>query len=227
MCGRFVAKASPEEVARWFNVVGPVPNTVPTYNAAPTMDLPVIAYNKDTRERLMKPLRWGLIPYWAKDPKVAFSTINAACETVATKPAFKEPFARRRCLVPASGFYEWQKVDEKTKQPYWIGMTDGSLFAFAGLWERWKDPKSGEAIRSFTIITCPPNELCAPIHNRMPVILDPADYGRWLGEEPANQNELQQMLRPFPAERMRAYRIGPQVGNVKNDDPSLIEAIAG
>src|SRR5690242_16060144 len=119
-------------------------------------------------------MRWGLVPFWAKDAKIGYSTINAMAETVASKPAFREAFKQRRCLGPSSRFYEWAKLGGK-KQPYWIGMADKSLFAFAGLWERWKDRASGEMVHTFTIVTCPPNELCAPIHNRMPVILDPVD----------------------------------------------------
>jgi putative SOS response-associated peptidase YedK len=223
MCGRFLASKSPEEVARWFKATGPIPNTRPRYNAAPTQNLLTVLRDPESGERRLEPLRWGLIPFWAKDAKIAYSTVNAMSETVASKPAFREAFKSRRCLVPANGFYEWKKLDEKSKQPFCIGMADGSLFAFAGLWERWKDPASGETIRSFTIITCPPNELCTTIHNRMPVILGPDGYAKWLGEKPAAREELEALLKPFPAEMMRAYPIGPRIGNVKNDDPSLIE----
>ena len=130
------------------------------------------------------------------------------------------------CLVPADGFYEWKKLDAKTKQPYRFAMADESPFAFAGLWERWKEPASGETVKSFTIITCPPNALCGAIHYRMPVILDPADYPRWLGEAPAEADELLALLRPFPAELMQAHEIGPRIGNVKHDDAALIERVA-
>jgi putative SOS response-associated peptidase YedK len=147
-------------------------------------------------------------------------------ETVATKPAFRDAFKSRRCLVPVDGFYEWKKLDAKTKQPYRFAMTDESPFAFAGLWERWKEPASGEMVKSFTIITCPPNPLCVTVHNRMPVILDEPDYPRWLGEAPADADELQALLRPFPAERMQAHEIGPRIGNVKNNDAALIERVA-
>jgi putative SOS response-associated peptidase YedK len=127
--------------------------------------------------------------------------------------------------VPADGFYEWQKLDAKTKQPYRIVMADGSPMGFAGLWERWKDPASGETVRSFTIVTAAPNALCAPIHNRMPVILDPADFPAWLGEAPATADDLRALLRPFPAERMEAHMIGPEIGNVRNDNAGLIEQL--
>jgi putative SOS response-associated peptidase YedK len=146
-------------------------------------------------------------------------------ETVSTKPAFREAFKRRRCLVPADAFYEWQKVGAE-KWPHRIGMHDDAVFAFAGLWERWKDPASGETIRSFTITTTMPNELCVPIHNRMPVILPASRQAAWLGEEPADADELGAMLQPYPSTLMRAYRIGPAIGNVRNEGAELIAPLA-
>jgi putative SOS response-associated peptidase YedK len=223
MCGRFQASRSAEEIARWFKTTGPLPNTRERYNAAPTQSLLNVLRDPDTGERQLAVLRWGLIPFWAKDAKIAYSTINAMAETVATKPAFREAFKSRRCLVPADGFYEWKKLDAKNKQPYRFVLADESLMGFAGLWERWKDPASGETVRSFTIVTGAPNPLGEPIHDRMPVILDPADYARWLGEEPASRDELLGLLRPYPAERMRVHPIGPAIGNVKHEGPELIE----
>jgi putative SOS response-associated peptidase YedK len=222
MCGRFQASRSPAEVARWFNTAGPIPNAPPRYNAAPTQDLLTVLRDPESSERRLEAMRWGLIPFWAKDAKIAYSTINAMAETVAIKPAFREAFKSRRCLVPADGFYEWKKLGDKAKQPYRFAMADEAPFAFAGLWERWKEPASGETVRSFTIITCAPNALCAGVHNRMPVILDPANYPRWLGETPATGAELQLLLAPFPAERMQAHEIGPAIGNVRNDGTGLI-----
>src|SRR5689334_1289655 len=148
MCGRFQITTPAEAIAQAFGTKNPPPNLRPRYNAAPTDPLPVVLLDRETKTRHLELLRWGLIPYWAKDAKIGYSTINAAAETVATKPAFREPFAGRRCLVPSAGFYEWQKLDAKTKQAYHIGMADESLFAFAGLWDRWKDRASGEVIRS-------------------------------------------------------------------------------
>jgi putative SOS response-associated peptidase YedK len=130
---------------------------------APTDQVAVVRFNPETKECTLDTLRWGLVPYWAKDVKIGPTMINAKAETVAEKPAFREAFKSRRCLIPADGFYEWQKLDAKAKQPYAIVMKDRSLFGFAGLWERWKDKASGEVIRSFTIITTTPNEVCAPI----------------------------------------------------------------
>src|SRR5690348_5913773 len=151
--------------------------------------------------------------------------INPKAETVAEKPAFREAFRARRCLIPADAFYEWKRLGPKEKQPYAIVMRDRSLFALAGLWERWKDRASGEIVRSCTIITTTPNEVCAPIHDRMPVILDPENYGRWLGEEDADPVRLLMMLTPFPAERMTCFPVDPKVGNVKNDEPALMEEL--
>jgi putative SOS response-associated peptidase YedK len=225
MCGRFQASSSPAELGRWFRTTGPVPNMRQRYNAAPTQDLPVVLRDPESGERRLEGLRWGLVPFWAKDAKIAYSTINAMAETAATKPAFRDAFKSRRCLVPADGFYEWKKLDAKAKQPYRIVMADGSPMAFAGLWERWKDPANGETVRSFTIVTTEPNALCSPIHNRMPVILDSADFPAWLGETPVAPEQLQALLRPFPAERMEAHTIGPEIGNVRNDNAALIERL--
>jgi putative SOS response-associated peptidase YedK len=199
MCGRFVISKFPDDVARWFGTTGPLPNSRPRYNVAPTDQVAVVRFNSETKERTLDTLRWGLVPYWAKDVKIGYTTINAKAESVAEKPAFRDAFKSRRCLIPADGFYEWQKLNPKTKQPYAIVMKDRSLFGFAGLWERWKDKASGEVGRSFTIITTTPNEVCAPIHDRMPVIVDPANYGKWLGEEPTDPVRLLSLLKPFPA----------------------------
>src|SRR5215469_5346636 len=162
MCGRYLISTPAETIVDLFRAMGPIPNLRPRYNAAPTDPLPVVLRDEKSGERHLEQLRWGLIPFWAKDVKIGYSTINATAETVQTKPAFKEAFARRRCLVPADGFYEWQKLDAKARQPWHIGMADDALFAFAGLWDRWKDRASGEVIRSFSIVTTAPNALCAP-----------------------------------------------------------------
>src|SRR5260221_2954782 len=223
MCGRFQASSSPAELARWFETTGPVPNLQQCYNAAPGQHLPIVLRGAETGKRRLVTLRWGLIPAWAKD--ASYSTINAMAQTVAIKPAFRDAFKSRRCLVPADAFYEWKQLDATTKQPYRFVMADGSPMAFAGLWEQWNDPASGETLRTFTLITGEPNALCAPIHNCIPVILDAADWQTWLGEAPATADELRALLRPYPAERMEAHMIGPRIGNVKNDDAGLIERL--
>jgi len=176
------------------------------------------------RERELALMRWGLIPWWAKDGKIGFSTINAKAETLTTSPAFREAFERRRCLVPAEWFYEWVRVDPKTKQPFAIALKDQSIFAIAGLWESWKDKSTRERLYTYTIVTTDPNEVVAHLHNRMPVILSPKDYDRWLA--PVDLAHLPiDLLRPFPADMMTAWKVNKAVGNVKNDDSSLIAPI--
>jgi putative SOS response-associated peptidase YedK len=162
-------------------------------------------------------------PYWAKDAKIGLSTINAKAETVATAPAFRDAFARRRCLVPADAFYEWQKRDRAHKQPFAIALASREPYGFAGIWERWKDPRNGEWLETFSIITTDPNSLVAPLHNRMPVIIERKDYARWLASDGSAQPPLD-LLRPFPAEQMIAWEVGPAVGNVRNDSAELLAA---
>jgi putative SOS response-associated peptidase YedK len=157
--------------------------------------------------------------------KLGASMINAMAETVDTKLAFRGAFERRRCLVPVDNFYEWQKTGPKEKQPYAIALADRGIMALAGLWENWKSP-AGEWVRSFTIITTTPNELCAPIHNRMPVILSPDTWPVWLGEEAAEATQLKALLAPYPADRMTCWPGSARVGNVKNNDPSLVEPVS-
>jgi putative SOS response-associated peptidase YedK len=166
---------------------------------------------------------WGLVPFWAKDIKVGFANINAKAEGVETKPAFREAFRQRRCLVPVDSFYEWKKT-ASGKQPYAIALADQKLMALAGLWESWRSP-AGERVRSFAIVTTQPNQLCAELHNRMPVILAPEVWPAWLGEEPADEAQLKSFLAPYPSDEMICWPVSPRVGNVKNNDPSLIEPI--
>jgi putative SOS response-associated peptidase YedK len=170
-------------------------------------------------------MRWGLIPYWAKDIKIGFSTINAMAETVDTKPVFREAFKRRRCLVPLEAFYEWRSSAPQEKQPYAIALADRGIMALAGLWETWRSPAQ-ETVRSFTIITTTPNELGAPIHDRMPVILPPETWPEWLGEEPTEEKKLKNLLGPYPADRMTLWPVDKRVGNVKNNERSLIEPVS-
>jgi putative SOS response-associated peptidase YedK len=205
MCGRFTHRLTWEQVHGLYQLADPRQAELdlkPRYNAAPTDLLPVCRLNRGG-QRDIAMLRWGLIPFWANDPKVGFKSINARAETVATAPAFRDAFKRHRCLVPANGFYEWKKLAGGSKQPYLIQMRDGAPFSFAGLWDRWS---KGEApIESFTIITGEPNSLVADLHDRMPVILDPADYDAWLtGSDPA---ALQRILQPFPAQLITAFPI--------------------
>ncbi len=170
-------------------------------------------------------MRWGLIPYWAKDAKVGYSTINARAETITTAATFREAFKRHSCLVPADIFYEWQKIDSKTKQPLAIALKTGGPYAFAGLWDRWRDPNAAEPLETFTIITTDPNELMERLHERMPVILEPKDYHRWLTPGDPAQPPVD-LLRPYPAEQMTAWKVDRKVGNVRNDDEGCIASLA-
>jgi putative SOS response-associated peptidase YedK len=166
-------------------------------------------------------MRWGLIPYWAKDPGIGLRTINAKAETITTAPAFREAIKYRRCLVPADAFYEWQKLDAKNKQLFAIAMKDGLPYALAGLWERWNDRKTNTELLTFTVITTDPNELVEPMHDRMPAIIPAKDYDRWLKATPDRLPI--DLLRPFDADKMTAWKVDRAVGNVNNDRPELID----
>jgi len=224
MCGRFARKSTQEVLAEWFDLeLEEMPWFAPTYNAAPQSTQPIVRLGLDSGRREVALLRWGLVPFWAKEPNFGYTTINARAEEAATKPAFREAFKKRRCLVPADAFYEWQRLDPKTKRPFAIALASGEPYAFAGLWESWRRPE-GESLETFTILTTDPNELMAPIHNRMPVILEPKNYDRWLDHgDPARPPV--DLLRPYPAEKMRAWPVNDRVGNVRNNDPSLLEPV--
>ena len=174
-------------------------------------------------QRELVALRWGLIPGWAKDPAIGNRMINARAETVAEKPAYRAAFRRRRCLVPADGFYEWQRIGRR-KQPYFIHMRDDGPFALAGLWESWEGPDNS-LIESFTVVTTEPNRVVEPIHNRMPVILDQSDYDLWLDSATEDAQVLAPLLVPYPAESMESYPVSSQVNNPAHEDPSCVEAI--
>jgi putative SOS response-associated peptidase YedK len=193
-------------------------------DAAPTEDLPVVRYDARAGGRSLDVMRWGLVPFWAKDLKVGFANINAKAEGIETRPAFREAFARRRCLIPFDCFYEWKKLG-KERQPYAVGLADRRLMALAGLWETWRSP-AGERVRSFAIVTTSPNELLAELHDRMPVILAPENWPAWLGEEAADPELLKTLLVPYPSDDMVIWPVDRRVGNVKNKDPALIEPAA-
>ena len=227
MCGRFTQLFTWRELYELYNIHGPARNIEPRYNLAPTQQALVVRSNPETKERTLDPLRWGLVPHWAKDLSIGSKCINARAEGIAKLPSFRDAFRRRRCLIPASGFYEWAKT-KPAKTPYAIVPKDEPIFAFAGLWENWRDKAAGDSaewIRTCTIITGEPNELVRPIHDRMPVILPREAWAKWLGEESAFADELRALLKPYPAERMRAYPISTRVNSVKNDEPSLLKAV--
>jgi len=224
MCGRFARRSTQEVLADWFGVeLEDMPWFAPSFNVAPQSVQPVVRLNRDSGDREFALLRWGLVPFWAKDAKFGYSTINARAEEAASKPAFREALKKRRCLVPADAFYEWMKPNAKLKIPYAIALTSGEPCALAGLWESWR-PAEGPSIETFTILTTDPNEVTEPFHNRMPVILEPKDYDRWL--EPGDPARPPiDLLRPYPAARMRAWPVSARVGNVRNNDPALLEPV--
>jgi putative SOS response-associated peptidase YedK len=226
MCGRVRLSSDVSEIKLVFSIPPhrPTPNFPPTWNGAPSDLLPVVRFDAKAGERSIDLLRWGLVPYWAKDLKVGFANINAKAEGIESKPAFRDAFQRRRCLVPVDNFYEWKKVGSG-KQPYAIALADRGLMALAGLWENWRSP-AGEWVRSFAVITTEPNELCAELHNRMPVLLAPQAWPTWLGEEQADPHQLKSLLAPYPSEAMTCWPVSARVGNVKNNDASLIEPLA-
>lgn len=224
MCGRFTSKAEPEDVEKEFKIgkVDPALFTA-RFNIAPTQMIPVVLESKGAR--LVNQLRWGLIPSWAKDDSIGSKLINARAETLAEKPSFKNAFARRRCLIPASGFYEWQKQAKGAKQPFYFYLQDKPVFGFAGLWESWIDKMTGEELETCTIITTTANEVLEPVHERMPVILKPENYDLWLDEKEKNTDRLQRLLAPYPPDEMAAHAVSRAVNVVSTDAEELIAEI--
>jgi putative SOS response-associated peptidase YedK len=220
MCGRFTLTVDAESIQMFFPWLKDIPpQIVPRYNIAPTQPIAVVPHSEPGAITHMV---WGLIPFWAKDPKIGSRMINARAETLAEKPSFKNAFKRRRCLILADGFYEWVKQPgEKAKTPYFIHLENGNPFAFAGLWEEWQSPE-GSQLQSATIITTEPNDLVAPLHNRMPVILPEDRYRDWLTPEEINPADLQPLLKPYPSDGMEAYPVSKLVNSPANDRPEAI-----
>jgi putative SOS response-associated peptidase YedK len=221
MCGRYEVHTPVEEIARRFDArLTPAAAVLPPrYNIAPTLAVPVVRESSDGRR--LEAMTWGLVPSWAKDPAGA-RPINARAETIFDKPMFRNAIRRRRCLLPADGFYEW-RTEPQRKQPYHIGMVDRALFAFAGIWEYWARAPEEPRVTCAIIVT-QANELMARIHERMPVIIAPEDYARWLDPN-ADQGSIAGMLAPFPSELMRAHAVGTRVNSAKNDGPELLEPV--
>jgi putative SOS response-associated peptidase YedK len=223
MCGRFTLITPAEVVAEQFQLIE-APSLSPRYNVAPTQPVAAVRPSPGNGGRELVLLRWGLVPFWAKDPAIGSRMINARSETVAQKPAFRAAFRRRRCLVPADGFYEWQR-QEQGKQPFYIRLGDEKPFAFAGLWEHWEGPDE-TTIDSCTLLTTEPNDLIRLLHNRMPVILAPSDYDLWLDPGVQEAELLQPLLRPYPSENMIAYPISTWVNSPRNEGPQCIEPLS-
>jgi putative SOS response-associated peptidase YedK len=221
MCGRYLLQRDLAEISKVFDAMDAPPNHPPSYNIAPTQDAPVLRRNPQTGQRSLGILRWGLVPRWAKDAGGAAKLMNARADGVAEKPSFRDAFAKRRCLVPADGFYEWRQEGAR-KQPYAVALRDGALMALAGLWEGWQQP-DGTWLRTFTIITTDANAKQALVHHRMPVILPPEAWPFWLGEEPASVPELLALLKPSPAEDLACWPVPARVGKFSENDAGLIE----
>lgn len=222
MCGRYSLTTPADTLAKHFRL-STVPSVQPRFNIAPSQPIAIIRTQgaKDNRKCVLA--RWGLIPSWANFPGIGNKMINARAETVAEKPAFREALARSRCLVPADGYYEWQREGRmgQRKQPFYIHLRDGRPFAFAGLWERWVGP-DGTPIESCAILTTEPNESLKDIHERMPVILPEAEYDQWLDPAIRQAQLLQPLLRPYPSEDMTAYPVSPRVNDPAHDDAACI-----
>lgn len=220
MCGRFFGVEGITDT--WANIWENLnfEFVSPSYNIAPSQLVPVIRNNDETQKREIVPLQWGLIPFWAKDKSIGFKTINARSETLAEKPSFKAAYQYRRAIIPASGFIEWQRVGKKKKQPFAMTLADKDApMGFAGLWESWENPDvtQSEVIETFTIITTEANELVSQVHDRMPVILQPADFEVWMNAGQQDSGALKHLLIPYPAQQMQAHPINPLINSVANN----------
>jgi putative SOS response-associated peptidase YedK len=228
MCGRYRLSKTEKYLLEKFGVrPGGDFEYVPRYNIAPTQQVPVIRQDRKEPVRVISMMRWGLVPYWAKDISIGNKMINARAESCTEKPSFKESLSKRRCLIPADGFYEWRKSGSgrgKTKQPFLFTMQDESAFAFAGLWDKWKSPE-GKVIETCSIITTEPNELTQGVHDRMPVILPAEQYELWLDPGFSNADELSAMLRPFDSKQMKKTPVSDRVNSPENDDEECTKEV--
>jgi putative SOS response-associated peptidase YedK len=216
MCGRYRLSRRKQIVEEHFDSISGEEDWSPRYNIAPTQPIPVIRQNSKEPVRELSLMRWGLIPSWAKDSSLAASMINARSETASSKPAFRDALKSRRCLIPADAFYEWQGTG-KAKQPYCFEVSEGALFAFAGIWDRWKD-SGGKWRETCSILTTAPNAVTSAVHDRMPVILDPDCYDLWLDPGMKDMGAARDLLKPYDARLMRSYPVSSRVNSVVNDD---------
>jgi putative SOS response-associated peptidase YedK len=222
MCGRFSLSAAEDDILAHFNVPERMEGYQPRYNISPGQY--IWAVTNDGSQNTIRKFKWGLVPFWSKSTKSAYSMLNAKAETIASKPAFREPFKRSRTLIISNGFYEWQKISEKEKQPMRIGLKDSSVFGLAGLWDSWT-AEDGNVLETCTIITCEPNSLMKPIHDRMPVLIGKENEQSWLDPGIKDPAILESFLTPYPSDEMNAYPVSKIVGNVKNDVPECIVSL--
>jgi putative SOS response-associated peptidase YedK len=225
MCGRFVSASPPDEIARYFDAEPPEAALEPNYNVAPTNDVYAVLESGEVRR--VEPLHWGLVPRWAKELSIGNKMINARAETVASKNAYKYAFRKKRCIIPADGFFEWKKITgQKAKQPYYIHRNDGEPMAFAGLWEVWRDPKNPEEeVHSCCIITGEPNDKVREVHDRMPVMLPPSAWDTWLDPEQQDIEVLGKLLVPAPASIIDLHPVSTEVNNVRNKGVHLLDPV--
>ena len=226
MCGRFVAASDPEGLMRLFMVDERIPRDwAPSWNVAPTAS--VLAVVEHERRRLLVGFRWGLVPAWAENPKAGSRMINARAETLTERPAYREAFTRRRCLIPADGFYEWQRLDDGTRQPFLLGAPDGQPLALAGLWATWRPPDGGEPLRTCTIVTTPATADLADLHDRMPLVLPADRWEPWLDRSLRDPARLDGLLAPPPPGLLARQPVGLAVNDVRNDSPRLVAPLLG
>lgn len=220
MCGRYTLSTPSDDIALLFDIseLMPLP---PRYNMAPTQEAAVVRVVEPGGPRRLDLLKWGLIPYWAKEAAIGNKLINARSETVVEKASFRTSFKKKRCLIPADGFYEWKK-EGKLKQPYLIHRKDAKPFAFAGLWSTWRNPEGGQPVETFTILTTDANDLLRPLHNRMPVILDRENFDLWLDPKMEDAEKLQSLLVPHPVDDFEAFPVSRVVNSPAHDQPDCI-----
>lgn len=222
MCGRYTLTAKQEELVQRFLLKQIAEELKPRYNIAPSQRMLAVRQSSEHGERELAAFSWGLVPFWAKDPKIGYKTINARSETVAEKPAYRAAIKSRRCLIPSNGFYEWQREEKsRHKQPFYAAMASGELFAMAGLWESWKSPE-GSVIVSCSILTTSANEIMTPVHHRMPVIIDEENYDCWLALDEKNPEKLKSLFQPYSSKEMICYPISTFVNSPKNEGPELL-----
>jgi putative SOS response-associated peptidase YedK len=225
MCGRYRLGAGGKAFLKHFGTSRDDYDWSPRLNIAPTQEVPTIRQEAREPKRVLSTIRWGLIPYWAKDASIGQKMINAKAETIASKPAFQDSVKKRRCLIPADGFYEWKKVDSKTKQPYCFMLSDESVFAFAGIWASWTEPDTRKVVETCSILTTTPNMLTSDVHDRMPVILRSDDYDLWLDPGFTDHSGIAELLKPYDAHLMKRFPVSTRVNGVRNDDSQCAQPV--